>query len=282
MNKHQKKPSKKQSVYKAISIVSGIIAVLAVIGAAVYLLQMHQARREYTELSQQIYLPTPEPTAEPTPSAAPEPSASPSPTPEPTPEPVYIPIDFSYLQSVNSDVIAWVEVEGTDIDYPILYDTSDNMYYLNHTYHGTYTASGSIFMQDYNSDDFSDFNTVLYGHNMADGSMFAQLHRFRESSSFFEENDTIIVYTPNRKLTYEIFAAYRTDNLNIMLNFVYDTPEDREEYIDHIYSHYEVARFDEDITITEEDHILTLSTCIGNDYYRYVVQAVLVSDEAGA
>lgn len=279
MNKHEKNTGRKRSVYKIISIASGMIAVLAVMGVILYVVQMGQARREYAELSQEIYIPTPAPTAEPTP--IPSPSSSPEPTPEPTPEPVAIPVNFKSLRSTNSDVIAWIEVEGTDIDYPVLYDTSDDFYYLTHTYRGTYTSSGSIFIQEYNSDDLTDFNTVLYGHNMADSSMFAQLHSFRNSASFFEENDTIIIYTPNRKLTYEIFAAYRTDNQNIMLRFSFDTAEEREAYIDHIYSHSEVARFDKDITITEEDRIITLSTCIGNDAYRYVVQAVLVSEEAG-
>lgn len=284
MNKHENTNTnshsgRKKTVYKTISIVSGIIAILAIIGVGIYLFTMAQARREYAELSEEIYIPTPAPTAEPTP--IPTPESSPEPTPEPTPEPVHIPVNFEALQSINSDVIAWVEVEGTDIDYPVLYDTSDDMYYLDHTYRGTYTTAGSIFIQDYNTDDFSDFNTVLYGHNMADRSMFAQLHDFRNSASFFEENDTIIIYTPDRKLTYEIFAAYRTNNLNILGNYAVETAEDREAYLDHVYSHSEIARFDYNVDVTEADRIITLSTCIGHDSYRYVVQGVLVSEEAG-
>lgn len=283
MNKHENNttPNGRKRAYKSVSIVSGIIAVLAVIGVAIYLISMGQARREYAELSQEIYIPTPSPapTAEPTP--VPTPESSPEPTPEPTPEPVHIPVNFDSLRSINSDVIAWVEVEGTDIDYPVLYDTSDDMYYLDHTYRGTYTAAGSIFIQDYNTDDFSDFNTVLYGHNMADRTMFAQLHNFRNDASFFEENDTIIIYTPDSKLTYEIFAAYRTNNLNILGNYPVGTAEEREDYIDHIYSHSEIARFDYDVDVTEADRIITLSTCIGHDSYRYVVQGVLISEEAG-
>lgn len=283
MNKHENNttPNGRKRAYKTVSIVSGIIAVLAVIGVAIYLISMGQARREYAELSQEIYIPTPSPapSAEPTP--VPTPESSPEPTPEPTPEPVHIPVNFDSLRSINSDVIAWVEVEGTDIDYPVLYDTSDDMYYLDHTYRGTYTAAGSIFIQDYNTDDFSDFNTVLYGHNMADRTMFAQLHNFRNDASFFEENDTIIIYTPDSKLTYEIFAAYRTNNLNILGNYPVGTAEEREDYIDHIYSHSEIARFDYDVDVTEADRIITLSTCIGHDSYRYVVQGVLISEEAG-
>lgn len=209
-----------------------------------------------------------------------EPSDEPEPTPEPTPAPVDIPIDFQYYRSRNSDMIAWIFVDGTDIDYPVLYDSSTDFYYLDHTMWGEYSAAGSIFIEeDYNYSDFQDFNTVLYGHNMASGAMFAQLHRFKDES-FFEENRYITIYTPDSKLTYEIFAAYRTDNLHLLANFDIGSADDRSDYIDHIYSHSSSV-FDSDITVTESDKIITLSTCVGISTQRFLVQGVLISDEPG-
>ena len=194
---------------------------------------------------------------------------------------VEIPINFDYLCSLNEDIIGWITVDGTDIDYPILYDDTIDRYYLYHNYLGTYTLYGSIFMLGENASDFSDFNTVVYGHNMLDGKMFAQLHNF-ESQSFFDEHKDIVVYTPERKLTYRIFAAYRTDNLNIIVNNDFSTPALRESYIEKIYSHEIKSIFDPDTIVTSEDRIITLSTCIANAAYRYLVQGVLISDEEGS
>ena len=196
------------------------------------------------------------------------------------PDPVDIPVDFEFLQGENQDIIGWIQVEGTKIDYPILYDTTYNRYYLNHNFKGTNTGYGSIFVLGDNTGDFTDFNTVVYGHNMLDGSMFAQLHKFRKKE-FFDTNGQIIVYTPDRKLTYQVFAAYRRDNLNIILNNDFSTEELQAEYIAGIYEHTAVANFNPEYKVTSEDRILTLSTCIGNPAYRYVVQGVLVSDEYG-
>ena len=276
---HSHLQSNKENPKKGLTVlrwITGSVFILAVIGLIVYFLYQWKLEREYDALQS---VSTPVATATPTPppqpiSLTPDPA---TPTPEPTPVPVDIPIDFEYLQDINSDIVGWVYVEGTDIDYPILYDEDE--YYLNHNYRGDYSYAGSIFMQQYNSDDFSDFNTVLYGHNMGSGTMFAQLHRF-EKESFFDEYDTIIVYRPSYKLTYRIFAAYRTNNRNIMTNYIFDAPEDREAYLEHVFNHT-YSNYDYDVPVTEADRIITLSTCIGNPEYRYLVQGVLISEEYG-
>ena len=131
-----------------------------------------------------------------------------------------------------------------------------------------------------NAGDYSDFNTVVYGHNMIDGHVFAQLHRFKEQS-FFDTHDQIIIYTPDRKLTYQVFAAYRSNNLDIIANNDFSTQELREQYIKSIYTNVELGLFERDIPVTGEDRIITLSTCIWNPAYRFLVQGVLVSDEPG-
>lgn len=196
------------------------------------------------------------------------------------PAPAQIPIDFEYLAAVNEDIMGWIEVEGTGIDYPILYDATPNRYYLNHSHTRAYTPYGSIFVLSDNERDYSDFNTVVYGHNMLDGSMFAPLHRF-EDEDFFAQNHTIVVYTADRVLCYRIFAAYMTDNLDLLKNYDYSTPEARQAYIDRIYTHETRALFDLEVPVTPDDRILTLSTCIVNPAYRYLVQGVLASETVG-
>lgn len=253
-------------------LIGVLSASIVVVGAAlgVHVLRLHSSTPP-AEISE-TFVPTPTPPPQPVPS----PTPTPEPTPEPTPVPVDIPIDFASLQAINSDIIAWVIVDGTDIDYAVLYDEDE--FYLTHDYYGNYLFSGCIFIQHYNSDDFSDFNTVMYGHNMGDGTMFAQLHRF-ERESFFNEHDTIIVYTPTHRLTYRIFAAYKTDS-DHQLSFDYSTEELRQAYIDRIFTH-SYSNFDLDAPVSESSCILTLSTCIGDANYRYLVQGVMIAKEYG-
>lgn len=264
--KNQKK------LYLTISIISFVIVLVALAAIVFLFFSFKQARDDYSQLADKAK----------TSAGRSEKgfwglkgSADPE-----MPDPVDIPVDFDFLKGENQDIIGWIQVEGTKIDYPILYDTTYNRYYLDHNFKGTNTAYGSIFVLGENAGDFTDFNTVVYGHNMLDGSMFAQLHKFR-NKEFFDTNDKIIVYTPDRKLTYEVFAAYRRDNLNIILSNDFSTEELQAEYIASIYEHTAVANFDPEYKVTSADRILTLSTCIGNPAYRYVVQGVLVSDEYG-
>ena len=265
----------KKKFYLIISIVSFIIAAIALTAIGLMFLSFKQSREAYAMLASQAkngvvsdsHLSFWEKIAK-------------NPEEPETQEFVEIPIDFDFLNQENEDINGWIQVEGTTIDYPILYDTTYNMYYLNHNYKGTYTGYGSIFMREENARFFTDFNTVLYGHNMLDGSMFAQLHQFRKKE-FFDSHGQIIVYTPDRKLTYQVFAAYRTDNRNLVLNNEFFEEDLRTEYISQIYEHTSVANFNRDYPVTADDRIITLSTCIGNPIYRYVVQGVLVSDEHG-
>lgn len=265
---------KQKKVYLIISIVSCVIALAALIAIGVLLLSVKRGQEDYMQLSRQAResdRPAAEHVVKREEEEIPE---------ETMPDPVDIPVDFEFLKGENQDIIGWIQVEGTNIDYPVLYDTTYNMYYLNHSYKGTNTVYGSIFVLGENAGDFTDFNTVVYGHNMLNRTMFAQLHEFRKKE-FFDSHGTITMYTPDRKLTYQVFAAYRRDNLNILANNDFSTEESRTEYINSIYDHDAVANFKPEYQVTASDRILTLSTCIGNSAYRYVVQGVLVSDEYG-
>ena len=106
---------------------------------------------------------------------------------EETAEPPDIPVDFEGLQEYNPDIYAWITIPGTAVDYPIVQRPEDNSYYLTHNTDGEESAEGAIFTEDYNSRDFTDPNTVIYGHNMRNGSMFRSLHNYMDRS-FFDEN----------------------------------------------------------------------------------------------
>ena len=265
----------KKKLYLLISIVSFVIVLVALIAIGILLLSFKQSRDDYSQLASQAKDSVPVAGGKILWGREEKEKEDPV-----VPDPVDIPIDFDFLRGENQDIIGWIQVDGTKIDYPILYDTTYNVYYLNHNYKGTRTAGGSIFVLGENASDFTDFNTVVYGHNMLDGSMFAQLHQFRKKD-FFDSHGQIILYTPDRKLTYQVFAAYRRDNLNIIANNDFSTEAFKTEYIESIYSHTAVANFNPEYEVKSSDRILTLSTCIGNPAYRYVVQGVLISDEPG-
>ena len=127
-------------------------------------------------------------------------------------------IDFAQLQSVNSEVKGWIWIYDTVVNYPLVQSGRNNDAYLHKTYDGTSNSSGSIFMDYRNTGDFSDDNTVIYGHNYYSGGMFTNLHYF-EDETFFKENEYFYIYTPDRKLTYSIVSAYKYDDRHILNSF---------------------------------------------------------------
>lgn len=113
-------------------------------------------------------------------------------------------IDWDYLKSINEDIIGWIEIEDTEINYPILKD-NDNLYYLKHNYLKKYNSNGSIFTLDINP--FEDCETLLYGHNMKNGTMFSVLGKYLDKD-FFLSHQNIKIYTPNKNYKGVIFSAY--------------------------------------------------------------------------
>ncbi len=194
------------------------------------------------------------------------------------------PIDFAALQEINNDVYAWLRIPGDDgkflVDQPILQsDTEHDEYYLVHDYKKSYTSAGSIFTQKMNSKDFSDPVTVMYGHNTHD-EMFKGLYNY-DDPDYMEEHKYFYIYTPTRRLTYEIFAAYVYDDRHIMNSFDFSDEKQLQEYIDSA-KHPKNTRQNvrEDVEVTTSSKIVTMSTCVRNTpQCRYLVQGVLIKDE---
>ena len=186
------------------------------------------------------------------------------------------PIDFASLWEINKDVYAWISIPGTIIDYPVLQHESDDSYYLNYTIDGIEGYPGSIYTEKVNKKDFSDNNTVIYGHNMRNGTMFTDLHKFRDSD-FFSANDTVYIYTPEKQFTYKIFAAYLYDDRHLTNSFDFSDSEIYSDYLDQILTmDSEDVLLRKDISVTASDKIITLITCIREQPEKRVyVQAVL-------
>ena len=188
-------------------------------------------------------------------------------------------IDWAALKEKNQDIYAWIYIPNTKVDYPILQHPTELSYYLNHNLDGREGYPGCIYTQNLNQKDFSDPNTVIYGHNMKDGTMFASLH-FYEDKSFFEENRYVFIYTEEQVYVYEIFAAYEGSDVHLLYNYDFDTPSNFQMYLDSVLKIRDMsAHIAEDVEVSSQNHIITLSTCIKNKpKNRYLVQAVLVNE----
>lgn len=188
-------------------------------------------------------------------------------------------IDFPALESENSDIYSWITIPGTVIDYPVVQSEDELDYYLMHNLNGSYGYPGCIYTQYYNTKDWMDNNTVIYGHNMKDGTMFTALHRYKDEE-FFKENPYVYIYTEKEILVYQIFAAYETSDVHLLLAFNTEEPDSFEGYLQGILENEESAsdHFDRSLNLNSKDKIISMETCIGNKpTRRYLVQAVLVA-----
>lgn len=206
---------------------------------------------------------------------------TPTPVPEtPTPK-VEIPIDFEELYQINEDIYAWIEIPDTLVDYPIVQNSDDDTYYLNHTIEGAEGYPGSIYTESYNSTDFEDENTVIYGHNMKDGSMFGNLKKYMDGK-YMSEHPYIYIYTPDHIRKYEIFAGVMYDDRHILLFYDFEDEEQYQAFLNSVNDTRNMSsHIREDVKVTPEDKILTLSTCMGqgHDKNRFLVEAVLIDEQ---
>lgn len=166
-------------------------------------------------------------------------------------------VDFESLLELNEDVCAWLQVPDTKISYPVV-QGEDNEEYLHKTFKGKKNKAGSVFMDVNNSRDFSDKNTVLYGHNMKSGSMFHDLVNFKEEEFFNAHRIFYIYLADGRTLGCEIFSA---EIAEATAGYHQPSFETDEEFLDFANNLKELSLFPTDVEITAEDRIITLSTC---------------------
>ena len=172
----------------------------------------------------------------------------------------------------NEDYRGWLNVENTNIDYPIL-QSYDNQYYLDKDINREYLMSGSIFM-NYLNDGFNDENTVLFGHNMRNGTMFAQLKKYKDRDFFYENNNINIELSNGETLKYEVFSVYVTDIEENYIQTKFDNVYEYKEFLERIKNK---SIYESEIELCEDDQIITLSTCSFEfDDARLVVHGKLI------
>lgn len=181
------------------------------------------------------------------------------------------PIEFSGLNDRNTDIYAWITVPGTLVDYPVLQSPTNDNFYLDHDLDGNYAFAGSIYSQKCNMRTFQDRVTVLYGHNMLDGSMFATLHRY-EDPEFFNSNSSFSIYTDDKQLDYSVVSAFEYDDRHIMNSFNFSDDEAYEAFIDDVVNPRSVSKnVRKDVKVTTDDKLVVLSTCLDYGEGRYLV-----------
>lgn len=203
------------------------------------------------------------------------------PEPEPVMETVPRKIDFQGLWAVNPDAYAFIEIPGTQVNYPVMQSsTQEEDYYLNVTFEGVAALPGSIYSRMVNAKDFSDPITVIYGHDMLDGSYFGDLKNYVDRG-FFDTYRDMYIYTPDRQLEYKIIAEVVHDDTVISATHDLKVPDSVPAFIQELQGIPEPQnQFAEDMTVTPEDRLVTLSTCIGDrPNNRRLIVAKLVAEK---
>lgn len=185
-------------------------------------------------------------------------------------------VDFAALWEQNKDVYAWITIPGTLVDYPILQHPTDDEYYLNHTIDHVKGYPGSIYSESIHPKDFSAANTILYGHNMKNDTMFGSLHDY-ENAAFFEEHPYVYIHLPDRTLLYQIFSAVIFQSVYLPNYLNYEEETGFRAYVEELKA--SPGYMNPGIEPSFGNRLLTLHTCIGHDKnHRYLVVAVLVGE----
>lgn len=183
--------------------------------------------------------------------------------------------DVDELMSLNPDIVGWIWIPSTNVNFPLL-KGEDNIKYLTQSYNLKYTGSGGIFMDYRSSSDLSSDNTVIYGHNMKNGSMFGSLKKFSEID-YLTEHDYIYIFTADRILKYRIFAAYKTQSTSESYTMEFSGDISYDAYTDYVLS---CAGSNLTELPETQTPLLMLSTCTSVvRTERFVVHACLIAEK---
>jgi len=248
------------------SVRAALTAVLTVIlavsaGMAVHIQQEDRERTaSYEAAAQCAQLSLPEPADQ---------SAGWDRGPVPMPDDI---LDLEALQEVNPDVLGWIWIPGTELSYPLL-QGEDNDFYLEYTWDRNPNVGGSIYMDHRCAPDLTSDNTIIYGHRMRNGSMFAALKYYKDQD-FWQEHPTVYIADRSGVHVYDIFAAWEASISSFTYATDLDTEDRREKFLSTCL---EGSELETGIVPGRDDPILTLSTCTGRGHStRWVVQGCLV------
>ena len=184
-------------------------------------------------------------------------------------------LDFTSLSSQNSDTVAWIKINNTEANFPVV-QTTNNNYYINHNFKKQYNSAGWIFADYRNKFDGTDKNIIIYGHNRRDGSMFSSLNNILSENWYTNQDNHIVkLYTPSETQKYQIFSIYKIHQSKFDNSIEFADDEQYQNYINTCINN-SIFNFNEDVTTA--DKILTVYTCANNNQYRIILQAKLIEN----
>lgn len=259
---------------KAVTVILAAVFVFGICMMLRQLLQYGDAEQVYDQAQQIAFGTEPtQPSTEPSSTDAAE-STKPYQPEQILPEEVKIlqNVDIAALQLVNPDVLGWIYIPDTVVSYPLM-QTQERDEYLYKAWDGSTNNSGSIFLEKSNHRDFSDFNTIIYGHHMSNSTMFGSLKEFR-SQDYRDSHPYIYIAAADGIRRYEVFAAYEAGIESDTYRLYFEDDTRKQASVDAWVSNSLIKT---DVIPSVEDNVLTLSTCMGTGQYstRWVVQAVL-------
>ena len=179
-------------------------------------------------------------------------------------------VDFNKLKEQNNETVAWIKVNNTNVEYPVVRATN-NSFYLNHSFDKSKNSAGWIFADYKNKFDNTDKNIVIYGHNMRDGSMFGSLKNILNEEWYNNtENMNITFLTENGNYIYKVFSIYKIESEDYYIKTDFSTDNEYQKFL-NIIKERSIKNFD--VKLNVDDKILTLSTCANNNKYRVVLHA---------
>ena len=196
-----------------------------------------------------------------------------------TGEPVQILPEYAQLYTMNNDLVGWIQIPDTKINYPVVQTPDDPNYYLKRNFQKKRNGHGCIYANE-ECDVATSDNVTLYGHHMNDGSMFATLNKYKKKS-FWESHPIVVFDTLTQRQTYEIFAVFVT-SASVGKGFRYHTfvnAENQQEYDDFVAKCKKLSKYDTGITPQYGQRLITLSTCeYSQTNGRLVVVARLIGE----
>lgn len=272
-----------------LSILLLIISTICFAAAIIFIVGRNGEDRQHETLMENLRptaspvasaVPTPVPQATPlpeplnTPEKSPEPAATPTPQPTATPA-VPNPYKDSYL--ANSDMAAWLQIPGTNVDYPVMWTPRDENYYLYRDFDGNENQNGCLILDTDSSLEPLTTNLIIHGHNMRSGAMFGTLTDY-EDEDYFESHRQLVLHTEECQRNYEIIAVFRSQvyrkSDDVFKFYKFFQADTEEEFNDFYQNIKELSIYDTGVTAEFGDHFLTLSTCVYHvDRGRFVVVA---------
>ncbi len=185
-------------------------------------------------------------------------------------------VDFVELQKINNEVVGWIRFNQPEIiSYPIVH-TVDNEKYLTTTFEGEQGDFGALFVDMENKGSFIDSNTLIYGHNMHNGSMFGELHNYVDEE-YYKENPYFYVYTlSGKEITYQICAVEEVSASSPRYQKNFANSDEFQGYINEMLR---TSFYDTGVAVDSASQIVTLSTCTNNDETRFIVQGVKIEEK---